>query len=237
NPALEGLMPGHVRSLDGAFTTWNGQSWQALRVPKNRAKETTALLAVRDALSQVITTQNDPSTSTDTRQQARARLNAAYDSYVATHGPINRFEWSTPRKPSQTRIDREVSRATAAWRRSLPADLSPDERAEAQPPQELVAEWVADVDAPAQTKVRRHLEPLRDDPAFGGLLALEVFDDDTQRAIKADIFTEDIVSAPTARTSAQSPRDAVAISLDETRTIDLGRVGELLGIDSSEAAA
>src|SRR5699024_10387180 len=61
NPALEGLMPGHVRSLDGAFTTWNGQSWQALRVPKNRAKETTALLAVRDALSQVITTQNDPS--------------------------------------------------------------------------------------------------------------------------------------------------------------------------------
>src|SRR5699024_7161640 len=59
----------------------------------------------------------------------------------------------------------------------------------------------------------------------------------TQRAIKADIFTEDIVSAPTGRTSAQSPRDAVAISLDETRTIDLGRVGELLGIDSSEAAA
>src|SRR5699024_4999262 len=86
NPALEGLMPGDVRSLDGAFTTWTGQSWQALRVPKNRAKETTALLAVRDALSQVITTQNDPSTSTDTRQQARARLNAAYDSYVATYG-------------------------------------------------------------------------------------------------------------------------------------------------------
>ena len=237
NPALEGLMPGHVRSVDAGFSAWDGTQWQSLKVAKNRAKETTALLAVRDALSQVITTQNDPSTSTDTRQQARARLNAAYDSYVTTYGPINRFQWSTPRKPSKARIEREVTRATTAWRRSLPADLSPDERAEAQPPQELVAEWIADVDAPAQTKVRRHLEPLRDDPAFGGLLALEVFDDDTQRAIKADIFTEDIVAAPTARTSAQTPRDAVAISLDETRTIDPARVAELLGVEPAEVNA
>src|SRR5699024_5342525 len=145
NPALEGLMPGHVRSVDAGFSAWDGTQWQSLKVAKNRAKETTALLAVRDSLSQVITTQNDPATSTDTRQKARARLNAAYDSYVTTYGPINRFRWSTPRKPSQTRIDREVARATTAWRRSLPADLSPDERAEAQPPQELVAEWIADV--------------------------------------------------------------------------------------------
>src|SRR5699024_6724909 len=105
-----------------------------------------------------------------------------------------------------------------------------------QPPPELVDEWVAEVDAPAQTKLRRHLGPLRDDPAFGGLLALEVFDDDTQRAVKADIFTEDIVSPPTARTTAKTPRDAVAITLDETRTIDPARVAELLEIDPSDVA-
>lgn len=230
NPAVTHLMPGHVRSTAAGFTAWDGRGWALVTVPRNRVKETAALLRVRDGLGTVISTQNDPSTTPDMRAGAREGLARAYDSYVATYGPISRFEWSNPRPASKAKVDRAVASATAEWRRSLPEDLSPTERAEATPSDELIAEWASEVDTPARTKLRRHLDPVRDDPAFGGLLALERFDEDSGNAVKTRIFSGDVIAPPTLRETAHSPRDAVAISLDETRSINPDRVAELLGV-------
>jgi N12 class adenine-specific DNA methylase/SAM-dependent methyltransferase len=87
----------------------------------------------------------------------------------------------------------------------------------------------------------------RDAPAMGGfrkldpdwplVAALEVFDDDTQAAEPAAIFTERVVAPPAPRGRAESAADAVAICLDESGMVTTERVAELLGVTEDQARA
>lgn len=237
NEELAATVPGHVRPSGTGFEAWTGQGWQAMKVPRTRAVETRALLGLRDATSAVVASQRDPSTSSEAREAARGRLNASYDSYISKYGPINRFEWSPQRPVTQRKKDSVAASATRAWRAGLPDDMTGAERQAAEPPQELVDEWVADIEPAEPTKRYPHLAPLRDDPAFGLVLALERYDEDTGRAAKQPIFRQDIVATPPQRAAAESPADALAISLDETRSVDVARIADLLGVDEAAALA
>jgi N12 class adenine-specific DNA methylase len=73
------------------------------------------------------------------------------------------------------------------------------------------------------------------DPDWPLVAALEIFDNETQEARKAEIFTQRIVAPPARRTQAATPADAVAVCLDESHSITIERVAELLGVDDVAA--
>src|SRR5664280_181171 len=77
----------------------------------------------------------------------------------------------------------------------------------------------------------------RSDPDFPSLLALEVFDSDTQTAIKAAIFSERVVGPREVRSRADNPEEAVTICLDQTGAVTLDRVATLLEIEPTAARA
>jgi N12 class adenine-specific DNA methylase len=74
-----------------------------------------------------------------------------------------------------------------------------------------------------------------EDPDWPLVAALEVFDEETQTATKAAIFTQRVVDPPVVRLGVDAPAEAVAVCLDESGTVTTARVAELLGLD--EAAA
>jgi N12 class adenine-specific DNA methylase len=73
------------------------------------------------------------------------------------------------------------------------------------------------------------------DPDWALVAALEVFDDDTQTATPAPIFTQQVVAPPVRRCTVDSPADAVAVCLDESGTVTTERVAELLQIPEDQA--
>ncbi|MCB9376717.1 MAG: hypothetical protein H6515_12745, partial [Microthrixaceae bacterium] len=72
----------------------------------------------------------------------------------------------------------------------------------------------------------------REDPDWPLVAALEVFDDETQQARPAAIFSERIIDPPHERHSVDSPDEAVAVCLDESGRVSLERAAELLGLDA-----
>ena len=84
-------------------------------------------------------------------------------------------------------------------------------------------------------RIRPRMGGFRDDPDWPLVAALEVFDDETQQARPAAIFTQRIISPPVERLGVDSAEEAVAVCLDEAGALDLGRIAELLGTDEEEA--
>ncbi|HWL43144.1 MAG TPA: SNF2-related protein [Ilumatobacter sp.] len=84
-------------------------------------------------------------------------------------------------------------------------------------------------------RVRARVGGFRDDPDWPLLTALEDFDDETQTADKAAIFTERVISPTPPRLGVDTPAEAVAVCLDETGNVTIERVGELLGVNPTDA--
>jgi N12 class adenine-specific DNA methylase len=84
-------------------------------------------------------------------------------------------------------------------------------------------------------RVRPRMGGFRDDPDWPLVAALEIFDEDTQEARPAAIFHERVVDPPQERHGVDTADEAVAVCLDETGTVTLERVGELLGVDHDTA--
>lgn len=81
----------------------------------------------------------------------------------------------------------------------------------------------------------RAISILRQDP-FGPLvMALERFDEVDQTAIPAAILTQRVVVQRPIVQGADTPTEAIAISLDSTGEIDLRTIAHLLGVDDAEA--
>ncbi|MDP9386875.1 MAG: DEAD/DEAH box helicase family protein, partial [Actinomycetota bacterium] len=95
------------------------------------------------------------------------------------------------------------------------------------------------VDPETGEEVHRRIRPrmggFRDDPGWPLVAALEVFDDATQTARPAAIFTERVVSPPPLRLGVDSAAEAVAVCLDEAGRLYLDRIAELLGTDPATA--
>ena len=68
-------------------------------------------------------------------------------------------------------------------------------------------------------------------------MSVERFDEETGEARPSALCVEDILGSTHTSRSAENPADALAICLDESRSVDLGRIGELLELDEVEARA
>ena len=157
------------------------------------AIEVRRLLELRDAAVKLLTLEATPTTEAAELATARDQLNAAYDTYHASHGPVARM----------------VTRATGK------------------------------LDEDGEPIIRRIYPPaiqlLRGDPHFATVAALEHYDDETETARKAEIFSTRVIGATTAATTADSAEDAIAISMDRLGRIDLDYISDLLGIEVATA--
>ena len=84
-------------------------------------------------------------------------------------------------------------------------------------------------------RVRPRMGGFREDPDWPLVAALEVFDEETQEARPAAIFHDRVIDPPQERHGVDTADEAVAVCLDETGTVTLGRVAELLGTDTATA--
>jgi N12 class adenine-specific DNA methylase len=84
-------------------------------------------------------------------------------------------------------------------------------------------------------RVRPRMGGFRDDPDWHLVAALEVFDETSQQAERAAIFTQRIIDPPRARSGVDTPAEAVAVCLDETGTVTLARAAQLLGATEPDA--
>ncbi len=224
-------------------------TWEPLPVPKSRVAETRHLLELRDLTVAVIGSQTGGADMA-VRNDLRAALNTSYDAYVRRYGPINRFAEQGGRERTDTEVAERMVKLEQKWRikngtRRLDADGEPvlgdngkpivDPYPGLLPPEE--ADRIADeADQPTAVQYRRnHMQKLRDDPMAATLMAIEIFNEDTQTARKAALFHRDVYSPPSRVERAETPQDAVAISLGETGRVDLGRVAQLLDVDRAAA--
>lgn len=90
---------------------------------------------------------------------------------------------------------------------------------------------------PGTRRLRPRMGGFRDDPDFPSVLALEVFDPDTQTARKTAVFSERVVAPRQPRRGAESATDALAVCLDEHGAVDLGVIAGLLGVPPEVARA
>jgi N12 class adenine-specific DNA methylase len=85
-------------------------------------------------------------------------------------------------------------------------------------------------------KKRRHLDGgMRHDPGWALVSALEMFDEDTGQARKAPIFSTDLLTAAPVRDTADSPEEALAMSLDRCQRVDIDLIAKLLNIGVVDA--
>ncbi|WMY80092.1 helicase-related protein [Citricoccus sp. I39-566] len=237
-PPVAEAAVGHVRfdPATGGFVRYGAQlQWEPVKVPRARGVEARALLVLRDQAVQVMRAQSE-GRGPEAAEAAREKLRTGWQQYVDAYGPINRSEdiWKTPRPQEQAQKVRELE---AQWRATLPEDGEMD-RSEVPVPDELAAQWAAEAAVPEFSHRRQpHLEFLSGDPKLGLLRACEVFDDQEQTAEPAALLTRDVIEYRPRPERAESVQDAIAISLDETRTVDVDRVAGLLGVDADEAEA
>ncbi|MFI6368837.1 UvrD-helicase domain-containing protein [Nocardia sp. NPDC050630] len=226
---------GMMRHRDGGFeAVTEFGTWEPVNVYRTRARETRELLHLRDLAHQLVSAQRE-NLGPHERAQARARLNRAYDDYLSRYGPINRFTWQGGRERSQQERDKRYAELEIKWRnKHSDDDGHPYVGA-------LPAEVVEELDDKAWTAVprskkRQHLEgAIGRDPTMASVLALEHFDERTGRALKANIFTKDVVTTPRTVTSTDNAAEALSISLGAGRGVDLGFIAELLKVDEASA--
>ncbi|WP_252395963.1 AAA family ATPase [Streptantibioticus parmotrematis] len=76
----------------------------------------------------------------------------------------------------------------------------------------------------------------RTEPYAAGVYALEVYDKDSRTAKKSAIFTRAVTKPQAEHTRAETPQDALAISLNAYGKVELGEVARLLGMESLDEA-
>ncbi|MFC1435339.1 UvrD-helicase domain-containing protein [Streptacidiphilus sp. N1-3] len=76
----------------------------------------------------------------------------------------------------------------------------------------------------------------RTDPYAAGVYALEIYDHDTGVAKKSAIFTKAVTHPHQEQDTAETPQDALAISLNRYREVRLAEIAELLGLESLDEA-
>ncbi|MBW3613990.1 MAG: methyltransferase domain-containing protein [Actinobacteria bacterium] len=82
---------------------------------------------------------------------------------------------------------------------------------------------------------RPRMGGFRDDPGWPLVAALEVFDEETQTAAPAAIFTQRVVDPRPPPRGVDTPAEAVAVCLDESGEVTTARAAELLGMAEEEA--
>ncbi|AEV86815.1 F-box DNA helicase protein 1 [Actinoplanes sp. SE50] len=190
---------------DGTFSRLDDGQWESYTVPKAHAAELRALLQLRDTAVALLEAEAASLDNSADIDQLRTELDRRYHAYTGRYEAINRF------------TDVPALRKDKATDKMVPA-----------------------VDEETGEPIMRRQRPpavsrFRADPFAPVVLALEIFDAETQTATKADIFTQRVVARRAPRLGADTPAEALAICLDEHGEVRLDVIGWLLGVTPEQA--
>ena len=214
-----------------AIERYNGTGWTDSECPKTRIAEWRSLLELRDTLLSLIEIQRDGGDPAD-KDALRAALNDRYDAYVSRYGFINRFTWNEPRAVSQDQHDKRLSEALDTWLKAEGRAAGAESRADI--PDEVYSTLDDEAWIPTSSRTKRapHLTgAIRNDPHFQSILALEAFDDERMIGRKAAVFTTDVLEPAQPIDHAETIHDALALCMDESATVNVDRIAELLDTD------
>ena len=143
---------------------------------------------------------------------SRAATSSNYQKYIDRYEAINRFtlrgtgRFDTITDPQTGAIVRDPETGLPARGDELTARITP-----------------------------RALVTFRQDPQSALVRALERFDEETQGSTPAALLTQRVVVPRPTKQGAETPAEAVALSLDGTGGVDLAVVSNLLGVEPDEA--
>lgn len=183
-----------------------------LAVPPKQWTELRALLQLRDQATALLEAEAEAAPDETSLTKQRTTLRATYEAYRDRYGALNRFSWSEARRSSPAHDPDTGARLYDA---------------QGQPVTE------------ESTQLRRLVPPVmrtfRQDPGSPLVRALETFDENTQQGSPAGVLTQRQVVPRTTAAQAETPADALALSLDATGGVDLARIATLLGTDETTA--
>lgn len=194
------------------FQIARGGSLHDLAVPKSQAQELRSLTALRDGARALLNAEDASFEDTPALTAQRDQLRADYQKYVDRYGAINRFttrgtgRYETITDPQSGAIVRDPETGDPARGDELTARITP-----------------------------RALVTFRQDPQSALVRALERFDEESQTSTPAALLTQRVVVPRPTKQGAETPAEAVALSLDGTGGIDLDVVSHLLGVERDEA--
>lgn len=210
--AVTDLWDGTIVADGPDFKIAAGGRLEPLAVPKTQHVELRQLLALRDGARQLLEAEAANAEDSAELGEQRSQLRAAYEAYTAKYGPLNRF----------------TLRGTGRYAPVLDPvsgeqviDPATGEPAKGD---ELMARITP-----------RTLVTFRQDPHSALVRALERFDDESQTSSPASLLTQRVVVPRPVKQGADTPAEAVALSLDETGRVDLKLMARLLGVDEAEA--
>lgn len=177
----------------------------------SQADELVDLLRLRDVVADLREVERETTNDTAELGELRAELNRLYDAYTGRYGPINRM------KPNLRRVKVD----------------DPDDPNQTHGLIEGEnGEWFE------RGSVKPPMGGIRKDPTWWSLTGLEAdYDETTNTAVKANLFTQRMLGYREIPTTADGPADAIAISRELDGRIEMARVAQLLGVDTAEAAA
>jgi len=212
------------------------------------------LIPVRDALRAVYDA--DLNSDKENGDRARARLNKEYDAFVKKFGPINKAEIQKRRPNSiQQESARNEAREEARYAGAdfdegtfdpskmieAGATLSQIAKARQQAREDAKArgrnfdEGAFDPDEMPDVTIdkRPNVDPFMDDPESYRLRAIEKYDDNTNKASKGAVFTENLITKDRPPTI-NSVNDAVLYVLNQKGRLDIDAIAALVDKSPSE---
>lgn len=208
--------------------------WKDAGCAKGRVAETRAILELRDTYLSLIDLQRNGGDTAD-KDALRAALNDRYDAYVSRYGFLNRFVWKEPNEVTQEQHDKRLADALDKWISTEGKIFEAEDRNDI--PQDVVARLDDEAWAPTTSRSKKQLhltKELKLDPYIASVLALEAFDDERMLGRKAAVFTTDVLELAKPIEHAENIQDALAVCMDESATVDVERIAQLMEIGEPE---
>ncbi|MBX3196288.1 MAG: helicase [Microbacteriaceae bacterium] len=201
-----------VEGVEG-FQIAKGGRLEPFAVPKTQMNELRGLIALRDGARELLEAESADLDDTPEIEALRTSLRRTYERYTARFGPINRFTLRSTGRYAKV-LDPETG------------EVRVDGNGDPLRGDEILARVTP-----------RAVSMMKQDP-FGALvMALERFDDEEQTAAPATLLTERVLVPRVVKEGAETPAEAIALSLDRTGGVDLPLIANLLGVDEDEARA
>lgn len=208
------LWDGSIVATNDGFQVAEGGLLADLAVPRTQRAEVRALLDLRDRARDLVTAEATSNPDAELSDQ-RTGLREAWEAYVARYGPINRYTLRpTGRMLPQLDPDTGQAMLDPITRKPIPGE------------------------EPAMARiVPPAIRTIRHDPHGPLVLALEHFDDATSTAEPAGLLLQRTLHARPQVTHAETPADALAVSLDQTGRVDLALIADALNVPEDQARA
>jgi N12 class adenine-specific DNA methylase len=245
----EAALDGHIRVVDPTARTLEFvQVQNGVEVPfhvsKTQSQKMAGLLELRDDTVALLNAESTSSEDSENNRQLREQLNRHYDMFVNEFGPLNsaskrerKIKDELTDKDAQDYIDNlyeERNQTMISGTDDYQNTTDEIEKLE----NKLNKEGSIEVDL-GNKEIVRVPDPVmrffKQDPQSSITLAIENYDFENDAATKAAIMEHRIVAPRQIATHADTPLEAIQLSLNSVGKVDLETISELLDVEPNQA--